>query len=331
MSDARAEDPAAVAGGGEPASETRASTGRIATPCAVVVSTGRSARGRSVVVGWTGDGLPAATTRMDGLSQEARRGIDSYRAAGLPPRRVPYTTVVPVTYALTGPAVDFTDTADRRAEDQVRYTVVDAHGERREIGLGERGALGAISEAAVPWQAVRRETMAQTASSAVALYTVFAPMAGAAPDTGLAILFEPTLRDSTNEPAFRSFVRNTVSRLLVLDESQPPRARKGYLEVAGRVAGTTPGGGPAAMLTWLRRIGVLEFDDQWLRSLALGRRRMEGRLVRALRAVGLVQVDEAVLQDLLHPRPDYAIDPLSTERLVELADHMYRTARKALG
>jgi hypothetical protein len=300
-------------------------------PCALVVCTARAARGRSVVVGWTQDGLPAATTHLDGLSPDARQALDGYRGSGLPERRVPYTALVPVNYALTGPAVDFADTPERRAEDQVRYSVVDAAGRQREIALGERGVLGAITEARVPFQTVAHDSVTASASSAVPLYTVFSPLPAGRPDSGLAMLFQPTIEGGTNEPAFRSFVRNTVGRLLVLDESQPPGSRKGYLEVAGRLAGTPGSGGSAAVLMWLRRVGLVDFDDAWLQRLRMGRKQMEGQVVRLLRAMGVVDVDQPVMDEMLHPRPDYDIDPLETDRLVDLAEQMYLVARRTLG
>lgn len=303
----------------------------IETPCAVVVSTARAARGRSVIFGWTPDRWPMATTRMDGLSDEARRVIEGYAAAGLPARRVPYSAFVPVTYVLTGPAVDFADTAERRAEDQVRYTIVDARGERREVVLGERGVLGAIAEARVPWQAAGADPTSMAATSAVPLYTVIAPQPGASPETALAFLFEPTIAGNTNEPAFRSFVRNTIGRLLVLDESQPKKSRKGYMEIAGKVAGTPPEGGTASLLSWMRRAGLVDFDDSWLRGLDLGKRRLEGQLIRGLRAIGMVDVDDRVMADLLDPRPDYDIDPLELAAMLDLAEQMYHVARRNLG
>ena len=162
------------------------------------------------------------------------------------------------------------------------------------------------------------------------MYTLFAPQPGFGPDTGLAMLYEPTIKGGTNEPAFRSFVRNTISRLLVLDESQPRSSRKGYLEVAGHFAGMPPEGGTAALLTWMRRVGLASFDDKWLQDLQLGRRKIEGQMVRALRALGIVEVDDRVMQDMLDPRPDYDIDPLELTQMIDMAEQMYRLARAGL-
>lgn len=319
-------------GGAESAAGARRpGADQIDSPASVATSTARNARGRSVIVGWTADGRPAAATRADGLTDNAREVIEGYRVAGLPPRRIPYSSIVPVTYVLTGPAVDFADMHGRRAEDQVRYTVTDATGERREISIGERTVLGAIAEARVPWQAARSGSMVTHTASAVPLYTVFVPMPGGSAETGLAILFEPTIAGETNEPAFRSFVRNTIGGLLILDESQPPTSRKGYLEAAGRIAGAPAAGGSTGLLKWLRRAGLVDFDDGWLQSVQLGRKKVKGQAVRLLKAIGMVEVDERTLEELTHPRPDYDIDPLDTDVLLDLAERMYAVSRKLLG
>jgi hypothetical protein len=125
-------------------------------------------------------------------------------------------------------------------------------------------------------------------------------------------------------------VRNTISRLLVLDESQPAGARKGYLEAAGRMAGTPPSSMALQTLIWLRRAGLVEFEDSWLQGLRQSRQRAKGQFIRALRAVGFVDISDEMLDELTNPRPDYDIDPLETDQLVDLAGQMYELARKRL-
>ena len=80
----------------------------------------------------------------------------------------------------------------------------------------------------------------------------------------------------------------------------------------------------------LRRIGLLSFSDEWLRDLGRARRRAKGHLARALRAAGLAEVDDAVLDELTDPRPDYDVDRLESEQLIDLAEGMFAAARQAL-
>lgn len=303
----------------------------IHTLSAAVVSTAPGVRGNALYVGWTEEGLPAATHRQDWLSEEARASLQAYRASGLSVRKLPFAELVPVIYTLTGPVVDFADTGGRIAEDQVLFTFADAAGERRDIPLGELGLLRGIVLARNPWQAPRPASRGGIAVSAVPMYTVFSTIPGADERTGLAILFEPTVAGETNEPAFRSFVRNSIGRLLVLDESQPAGSRRGYLEVAGRVAGVPPSGGMLGTLVSLRRLGFVEFDDDWLRRAQRRGRKMKGGFIRALAAAGLVEIDGQLLDELRDPRPDYDVDKLSTDELIDMAEEMFLIARRVLG
>jgi hypothetical protein len=309
---------------------TEAATPTIERLAAAVVSTARGVRGHALYAGWTAEGLPAAAASSQALAPPARKALAACRGARLLPRKVPFSTIVPVTYVLTGAAIDFADTPQRRAEDQISYTVLDAAGQRREVALGELGVLWAITTAREPWQDLVSGRSAEAAVSAIALYTLFAPIPGIDPQTGMAMLFDPTLPGGTNAPAFRSFVRHTIGRLLILDESLPPQARKGYMEVAGRLAGLPPRGGLLQALVWLRQTGFVEFDDAWLRGLQRTGRHAQGGLLRLLRALGMVEVSDDLLHELADVRPDYDIDRLDMDRLVDLAAEMHAAATRAL-
>ncbi len=295
-----------------------------------VVSMAQEKRGVWLFAGWDADGLPQSTDRLAELASEAREALELYRSSGLSPRRVPYASLTAVEYALTGPAVDFADVPPQRAEDQVRYTVVDGEGARHDLALGEMAVLGAIADARTPWQVAGRTSATAVADTAVPLYTVLLPAPGQRPNRGLALLFRPTLAGSGNEAAFASFVRGTISRLLILDESQPPERRKGYLEVAGRLAGVPPTGGLAAALRLLRRLGLVSFSEEWYRQVRRQQQRSKGALVRLLRAAGLVAVSDEVLAELSNPRPDYDVEPLDIDALVKLAGEMYAVLRQSL-
>jgi hypothetical protein len=297
---------------------------------AAVVSTAPGVRGRLLYVGWTPDGQPAATPSIDSLAEDARASLAAFRTSGLSPRRVPFASLVPVEYVSTGPAIDFADTPERRAEDQVRYTVVDANGAQRDVALGELAVLDAIAGARQPWQSLVRGDGAELAVSTVPLYSLMAVMPGTPQGTGMAMLFRPTIEGSTNEPAFRSFIRLTIGRLLVLDESVPASQRKGYLAVAGRVAGVPPKGF-LETLVWLRRVGFVEFSDDWLRNMQLAGRKAQGQFIRALRALGMVDISDEMLDELTNPRPDYNVDALDADRLLDMAAAMADAARQVLG
>ena len=297
---------------------------------ATVVSAAPSDRGRLLFVGWTADGQPAAAPSSDRLSSEAKERLAAFRASGLAPRQVPYSALVPAEYVSTGPAIDFADTHERRAEDQVRYTIVDGAGTQRDVSLSELGILDAIAAARQPFQAATLGSGGELTLETIPLYTLFVGLPGARDGTGLAMLFRPMVAGQTNEPVFRSFVRFTVGRLLVLDESVPRNQRKGYLDVAGKIAGFSPKGGLLETLLVFRRLGFVSFSDDWLRGLDMAGRKAQGQLIRVLRAVGMVDVSDEILDELTDPRPDYDVDRLETDRLVDLAEAMSGVARVAL-
>lgn len=311
----------------EPESPARPLIERLAS---AVVSTARGLNGRWFFVGWTAEGLPAASTTVEDLSENARRDLASFRGARLEPRKVPFATLIPVSYAMTGSAIDFSDTPDRRAEDQVGFAVLDAAGARRELALGELALLGAIGAAREPWQSHQIATASSLAVDAVPLYTLFTTLPGVRADTGLALLFESTLAGGSNEPAFRSCLRNVIGRLLVLDESQTPEQRKGYLQVAGRLAGVPPGSGVLGSLVWLRKAGLIAFEDSWLQSMQGRGRRMKGGLIRALRGMGMVEISDEMLAEIADTRPDYDVDRLDLRRMLDLAAAMHEVARETL-
>jgi hypothetical protein len=291
-----------------------------------LVSTARGVRGRWFFVGWTADGLPAASTTVEDLSESARRDLANFRGARLAPRQVPYATLIPVSYVMTGSAIDFADSAERRAEDQVAFAVVDAAGRSRDIAIGEISLLGAIAAGREPWQSHLGSTATQLAVDAVPLYTVLCTLPGLRADTGLALLFESTIPGSSNEAAFRSFVRHSIGRLLMLDESQPPSSRKGYLEVAGRIAGVPPKSGMLGSLVWMRKAGLVDFEDGWLQGMQRRGRSMKGGVIRALRGMGMVEVSDATLAEISDSRPDYDVDQLELNRMLDMADEMQNRA-----
>jgi hypothetical protein len=297
---------------------------------AAVVSTAPGVRGKLLYVGWTADGAPAATPTAGGLSEDARASLTAFRGSGLTPRRVPYAALVPSEYVATGPAIDYADSPGRRAEDQVRYTVVDSQEATRDVAIGELSVLQAIADARAPFQALARGTGGELTVDTVPLYTVFVGLPDAQEGTGLAIMFRPTVAGRTNEAAFRSFVRLTVGRLLVLDESAPRELRKGYLDVAGRVAGVGPKGGFLETLVTLRKLGFVDFSDNWLRDMQMASRKAQGQFLRVLRALGMVEIEDEILDELTNPRPDYDVDQLETGRLLDLASAMADAARRAL-
>lgn len=298
--------------------------------CAALVSTARGVQGHWFFVGWSPEGLPAACTDVADLGEGARRELAAFRASRLEPRRLPFASLIPAQLVTVGAAVDYADGQGRRAEDQVRLSIVDAAGEQREVALGELALLGGIAAASEPWQTHPERSRSALAVDTVPQYTVFTALPGSRADTGLALLFQSTLEGGSNEPAFRSFVRNVIGRLLVLDESTPASDRKGYLDVAGKAAGVPPQSGVLASLLWLRRAGLVTFEDGWLQRVQGRGRRMKSGMLRALRGMGLVDISDEMLAEMADSRPDYDVDQLDLAPMLAMAQEMYLTGRRHL-
>ena len=298
---------------------------------AALVSTARGVQGSWFFIGWSEEGLPAACTDVAELSADARRELSGFRGARLEPRRVPFASLIPVAYVSTGSAVDFSDAGGRKAEDQVNLTVIDAAGERRDIALGELALLGGIAAAQEPWQSHPVAARGELAVDTVPLYSVCTALPGARADTGVGLLFPSTISGGSNEPAFRSFVRNVIGRLLLLDESSAPSSRKGYLDVAGRAAGLPPQGGMLQSLIWLRNAGLVVFEDDWLQRLQGRGRRMKSGMLRALRGIGMLDVSDELLAEISDARPDYDVDQLDLARMLAMARDMYQAGRAQVG
>jgi hypothetical protein len=279
-----------------------------------------------ILAGWTEDGSPLATTDVRDLSAGAAAAFLGFRESGLWPRQVPYGAVEAVEYAMTGPAVDFADHAGQVAQDQVQLAVLDQTGDRAEHNFGELALLEAIVQARDPWQAALPGSSAELARAAAPFFTLFVAHPRGGAGRGMAILFRPTTSRSGNEAAFAAFVRQATSRLLVLDESQPPGMRKGYLQAAARSAGVHAGD-ERGLLAWLRKIGVVDYDDEGIARKEAG---LLVSLLRALRKIGLVEVSDERLEEIEDVRPVYDLDRLDTAGLVSLAEAMYRAAARVV-
>jgi hypothetical protein len=62
----------------------------------------------------------------------------------------------------------------------------------------------------------------------------------------------------------------------------------------------------------------------------LARRKAQGQFLRALRALGMVEISDDILDELTNPRPDYDVDQLETSQLIDMASAMADAARRTL-
>lgn len=303
--------------------------GQIKRLCSVVRQGRRRKKGELIFIGWTRDGKPAITSNETRLSEEVQESLKAFERSGLEIKEI-YLNLIPVEYAYTGAAIDFRDQKERKAEDLINYGIKDEDGKSKKIALGELAVLEAIADSQTPWQDTASSKVREIAVAAKPMYILFVSTPEMDGNTALAILFKPTIEGESNEAAFKSFIRQTIGRLLVLDESQDPENRKGYMKAAEKFAGKRTTGSPLEILLKLRQTGFIEFEDNWLKNLGQRGRNMLTTGLKLARSLGLVEVDEDLLEEYKHPLPHYDVDKLDINRLFSLTSAMRDAARRSL-
>src|SRR3989344_1584278 len=277
--------------------------------------------GGTLYLGWTKDGRPSIGKYDGDLTRSALESLQSSQAAGIRIREIRYRGVVPYEYRYTGSAVDFSDdpTSYSKTEDLIKYGIVDSDGTQKVIHVGEADILQSISENNIPWQSVDFSTSTEIAVSAKPMYSVFVPQKGET-HSACVLLFKPSIKGESNEAVFKSFVRETIGRLLILDELQEPEKRKGYLEVAAKLT-KGPKSGDAA--DFIRMF--VDVDDELAKKI-----NKTARGIFAKFAGMFIEFDEETLENIKNPLPNYDVDTLDTEKLVGLASQMAQVARRQI-
>lgn len=296
-------------------------------------------RGRDIhYLGWTQDGTAVLRSDVGNLSRQARMALDSFTASRQRPVNVPYRDVRPVSYAYGLAAIDFRD--DRRrglvAEDQLRFNITEGSmkdGERQSIHIGELDLLRAIHDAQTPFQEAGAVSATTDVADPHSMYTLILPNTTTrVRNQGLAVLFRPNSRDMSNEVAFAAFVRDVISRLILFDETAQQRGEtpKGYIHAAAEFTRTrSSGDGNLGLLHGLKKAGVIDFDDEWAEQFAKRKRGAKARGIGLLKAIGIVDVDDATLRSIREPLPDYDID-VEIDTLFDVARAMENTASRVL-
>jgi hypothetical protein len=289
-------------------------------------------RGELVFIGWTKSGKPLVSEEMSDLDKNAMESLEAFEMSGLPTRKIYSPKVTPLEYSFTGPAVDFKDKGNKKAEDLITYGVVNENGENKKISLGERAVLSAIAASNNPWQNISSTKMGDVAIEASPMYTLIISSKDKKREKDdVAILFKPTLAGESNEATFKAFIRNTIGRLLVLDESQSSGSRKGYLRAAAQFAGEkSKSMNTLDMFLKLRKMGLIDFRDEWLDGMKQKGRNITAGGLKFARALGLVEFSDETLDRFKDPLPYYDVDALDIDTLIELAEKMYHIADRAI-
>jgi hypothetical protein len=314
--------------------EMKLKPGQIKDLCGVFQHFDRHGREGLLYVGWDSDHHPQITEEAKNLSPEAQKNLIAYYKSGLKSKEIRYSKLIPVQYAYTGSAIDFKDQGSIKAEDLVTYGFKDSQGQTQSFSLGEYAVLNAIAASRSPWQTIATTSVREVAITAKPMYTLFVPTPEMNGNAALVVLFEPPLEGESNEATFKSFVRETIGRLLILEESQERvKDRKGYLNVAANYAAgkEIAKKGPSSLLRALWEMGFVEFSDDQIKNLGPKSRSLLASGLKIARGLGLMEFNDETLERYKQPPPYYDIDKLDINLLLDLATDMRDVARNALG
>lgn len=276
----------------------------------------RPLQGRPVFIGWTAQGIPAITTTENELSQVAQKSYFENRKSKQQLDLLQYSNIIPVDYLKTGQPIDYQDTPQHKAEDLLSYSVLDSNGDQKSLTIGELNMLEGISNGVSIWQDLGKLDRDEIAATAKQMYTLFVEEEKQSGEA-YAFMFQPPIEGQSNEVSFKSFIRQTLGKLLVLDESQNPSNRKGYIEAA---ADLTDGHG-------LSKLGmILNFfydfgDDKYDPG-----NRFKAGIYNFARKIGFYEITDEQLEEMRRGLPYYDVDTMDLTTLMGVAKSMYKAA-----
>ncbi len=274
----------------------------------------QSGNGRDVFfIGWDRNDLPRITTNSTQLDERARKSVTENQKAGLRIKEVPYTRIEPKSYLSVGRPVDYADDGQVVAEDLVSIAVIDDKGNNTLETFGELVLLNGIVDARVTWQDLGVSERADITTPIKHMYTIFLKPTDAPRNTAYALMFKSLLDGTGNEIAFRSFMKQSLSKLLILDESQKPSDRKGYIEAAAKMSGYEE----------KKKRSVLSLFYNSPEDNRGKKKKLSHSFLKVARGLGMYDFSDKDLEEGEDENlPYYDIESLSTEKLIELASDM---------
>jgi hypothetical protein len=204
-------------------------------------------------------------------------------------------------------------------EDVIPVRAKDENGKTVTISLGEGSILRAIewaldAESGHVWNSIigmDTVTDGSGVSSTNSIYTLLFQDNRVENGATCALLFPSTIPGTSNETNVFRFVRGVIKQLLTIDESQPPKTRKGYILVAARISKGSYKTGLADMF----------FDtSDPATAKAVGKAKASG--LTLLRTLGVVDVTDEFIKEIGDPLPDYNVDSLDLTGLADLVSAM---------
>ncbi len=277
-------------------------------------------RDRNIFIGWNKEAVPQVTENESELNADALNSFRINQRARLPIRTIAFTRIEPVNYLTTGQPIDLMDQDGVTAEDLLTYSVVDSNGNNKTLTLGELNVLNSLTNAHLEWQDLGKTDKTDIITSTKTMHTLFVEPEDASLGEALAILFRPAFDGESNQIAYKSFMRKTLGKLLVLDESQDAHNRKGYIEAAAQF---TKGAGRGALGSI---VGL--FYDTGDKPL-IDTSRAKAGLFKFARSLGVYNISDEDLEEMSHPLPFYDVEEMDINTLVNVASAMRDAALNA--
>lgn len=281
----------------------------------------RAGRDRSLFIGWTKEGVPQITDSEIDLAVNAKNSYQINQKARLPLRTIPYSHIEPVNYLTTGQPIDLMDQDGVIAGDLLTYTVMDKDGNTQTLTLGELNILNSLVDSHIEWQDLGNTDKTDVIVSTKSMHTLFVEPEEGSTGEAFAILFKPAFDGESNEIAFKAFVRKSLSKLLVLDESQEPHNRKGYIDAAAQF---TKGNGRSTLASI-----VSLFYDKGEKPFINTSGAKVG-ILKLARSLGIYNISDVELEEMSHPLPFYDVEEMDMETLFNVVNAMREAANEAL-
>lgn len=267
-----------------------------------------------IFIGWDEKGAPGVSRF---LSADAQKDFESAQASGASFPSFQTENIRCFEFSTLGKGIDYPGSV----EDVIPVNVRDENGELRTLNLGEGAILKGIEWALFAsrnedhaWNSIIGMDLINDGSgvsSTIPIYTVMFQDSRVENGALCALLFRPIISGASNESSVFRFAKAVIKQLLVIDESQPPKGRKGYIMMAARA---TKGG----YKTGLADV-ILDMNDQATQE-AVGKFKASG--LKLLRTLGIAEVSDELIKEVSDPLPNYNVDSLDRKGLCDLASAM---------
>lgn len=254
-------------------------------------------------IGWDLSREPMLTQEQKSLSEDALTSFKSYIRTRLSIREIPYEKVDLATFSYVGRPINY----ENGAEDLLVLGIKKPEAGSEEIILGELGLLEAIINSSQCWQDLGKGYVSEDSSRSIKYHTLFF----ANPEienTGIALLFEPVSRESSNEITYSRFLQEILMKLLMMNNERYQEIIKHYVrepENKGLIDKLSPLFTPEGMEDLKRKVkGVSDF----------------------LTKIGILE--EEVGEMLIKPDQVLDLENFTLSELFELASEMLSVARR---